>query len=166
MANTIPQYVDVSRDTMLEAIDLTKWFLNEAFRLYEMFDGAGDPDDRMAMKVKAKIRQLGGRATLRKLHGDISDFHGMKAEDVKNRLQEMVGTGLLSIQRVTAKNGREVEYYIINTSTLSTLNTDLEWSDGVDGVEALSVDKIHDENITDDEGKKNAVDTLIPLSVC
>jgi hypothetical protein len=145
------QYSVVSDHTMLEAIELTEWFLNEAFRLYAMFDGSDEPDDSEAMKVKSKIMQLGGRADYRRLHGGIADFHSLTAKEVKIRLGEMVDAGLLSIQKEKAKNGREVEYYAINTSTLNTINTVTGVSSSIDcsdddsneyGVDALSVDSV------------------------
>ena len=121
--NIVPHYEHVSQDTMQEAITLTEWFLNEAFRVYAMFNGSGVPEDRVAIKVKEKIRQLGGKATHRELKMGIADFHNMETEDIKDRLKEMVDAGLLSLQEEKAINGRLVKYYTLPTqSTLNTIN--------------------------------------------
>ena len=136
----VPSYEHVSEDTMRKAIALTTWFLNEAFRVYAMFDGTGVSDNRAAMKVEAKIRQLGGRVTLRELHSGIALFRGMKADAVKNSLQAMVDAGVLSIQTEMAKNGREVEYYTLSTlSTLNTISTIPERSGGVSSIGSAGV---------------------------
>ena len=173
-ANIAPHFERVSKDTMQEAIALTEWFLNESFRVYAMFSGSVEPEDRTTMKVKTKIRQLGGRATYRDLHSGIALFHDMKAEEVKNRLREMVDTGLLSIQTETAKNGRDVEYYTLSTLNIinildgngrvssngsASIGGGADDSDGEvseNSVDALSVDSV--DNADEADGGENSVD--------
>lgn len=152
IGNFVPSYEDVSEDTMRSAITLAEWFLNEACRVYSMFEGAGASEDRVYMSVKAFIRKQGGRTSLRDLQIGIYFFHGKKVEEVRNRLQEMVDAGLLSIQTVTAKNGHEVELYALSVpSTTSTVPEGIIRSTGLgDGIDASG-----------DEGSENSVDVYL-----
>jgi hypothetical protein len=166
LSNFDSQRTVIPDHTMIEAIELTEWFINEACRLYAMFDGSDPPDDCEAMKVKAKISRLGGKATSRELHSGIAFFRNMNADDVKNQLNGMVDAGILSVHTETAKNGRVVEYYVINASTLNVINTVSEVNnlggagmedtidchgdmDSENDVEALSVDCVDNVDTND-----------------
>ena len=139
-ACVIPSYAHVSEGTMRKAITLTEWFLNESCRVYSMLNGSGMTEDKLSMKVKAFIKKRGGKAQYRDLRAGIADFHDMKEEDVKRRLQDMVDAGLLSIQEVMGK-----KYYAINTSTINIINNMSAPSRSVDDVDMLTVDKTVEE---------------------
>lgn len=164
LANITPCFEDVSAETMREAIALTEWFVNEARRVYAMFDGLDVPVDQETMKVKAKIKQLGGRATTRDFQSGIDLFHDMKAEEIKNRLWKMVDAGVLSIQKEKRGNGREVEYYSLSTlNTISTVSGGSSSDNCTDDTTkiALSVDSADSVDSTDhDYEDENSVDVL------
>ena len=100
---------------MLQAIALTEWFLNEAHRIYAMFNGQGElPVNREESIILTKIRECGGEATTRQLKDRIFKYHQKGgAEALAVELLRIVEVGILSVRCETASNGRNVETFCI-----------------------------------------------------
>jgi hypothetical protein len=97
---------------MREAITLTEWFLNEAHRIYAMFANGTESIDNEAESLLSKIRQHGGKSTVRDLQRTMSsDSPFSQVDALTKKLLDMVSMGRLMRRSEIAKNGRAVEYF-------------------------------------------------------
>jgi len=112
--NGIDPLSPVPPETMGQAIALTEWFLNEAHRIYAMFNGGEEPVDREAEAILSKIREHGGEATVRDLKRGMAKYNQMGGtEALTDKLLEMVDVGKLTRRHETAANGREREFFCV-----------------------------------------------------
>jgi hypothetical protein len=114
-------------ETMQQAIALTEWFLNEAHRVYEMlhekFLAEDDAEtnsetvDKVARIIILIIKKCGGEARIKKFRESSNHIHKvMNAKELKQKLDEMVKLGVLTV-RYERRKGRDVAYYsILNAS--------------------------------------------------
>jgi len=96
----------VTLETMQEAINLTEWFLNDTYRVYAMFAGNDESEDREVEIILVKIRQLGGEATVRDLKPKMSStsrYRQAGSEELRRKLEEMVEMRLLDVREVGKK---------------------------------------------------------------
>jgi hypothetical protein len=106
-----PSAIDAA--TMQAAIELTRWFANEARRVYALLDESDD--DGMARELVEWIERRGGRVTVRELQQHNRRYKPTGAAE--KAIGELINAGYGSWEPPTGQGGRPARRFILSTQS-------------------------------------------------
>jgi len=98
-------------DAIERGIAIAEYMQRETERIVAMFSDYESKDSMTAI-IKTIIRKHAGEATIQNFRDGCSMFHAKGGtERLKDKLNEMVNAGILTVREEKAGNGKVVAYY-------------------------------------------------------